>query len=126
MPRPGMTRVRRCPLVSVPVTVMPSAKALGIRRNRPLRAAAAILADALSLGDPPTTHRPVLAAAGPTLITLHEDFTCDVMSQLWEEWRLRRGAVLRWVRGGTPSTASPACPRQLPSCRPSALILAPA
>ena len=47
-----MTRVGRCPLVSVPLTVMPSAKALGIQRNRPLRAASAILADALSLGDP--------------------------------------------------------------------------
>ncbi|SNT61891.1 hypothetical protein SAMN05216276_108610 [Streptosporangium subroseum] len=47
-------------------------------------AASAILADAL--GQEPSSE-------------LREAFCEDVLSQFMDEWRLRRGAVLRWVRG---------------------------
>ena len=46
-----------------------------------------------------------LDKTGPTMghdtlsVRLRNDFTFDVMSQLGDEWRLRRGAVFRWVRG---------------------------
>src|SRR5687768_13722554 len=47
-------------------------------------AASAILTDAL--GQEPS-------------VDLREDFCEDVLSQFMDEWRLRRGVVLRWVRG---------------------------
>jgi len=94
----------------------------GCNGTGPLRAAAAILADALSLGDP--------AGCGPDpfspwpdtiLTTLRGDFTWDVTSQLCEEWRLRRGAVLRWVRDWCAEhgiTGLPTAAAQLPPVSP--------
>jgi hypothetical protein len=99
----------------------------GYNGTGPLRVAAAILADALSLGDPAGCGLdPFSPWPDTTLTTLRGDFTWDVTFQLCEEWRLRRGAVLRWVRDWCAEHASPACPRQLPSCRPLAPIHAPA
>jgi len=72
----------------------------GYNGSGPLWAAAAILADALSLGDPASCGLdPAAPARDGTLIALRGDFVWDVLSQLCMEWRLRRGAVLRWVRG---------------------------
>jgi hypothetical protein len=51
------------------------------------RAAAVILADALNLGDPVKCGM---------LVRLREAFCLDVLSQMCKEFRLRRGAVLRW------------------------------
>ena len=56
-----------------------------------------------------------------TLTTLRGDFTWDVTSQLCEEWRLRRGAVLRWVRDWYAEhgiTGLPAAAAQLPPISP--------
>jgi hypothetical protein len=67
----------------------------------PTRAAEAILADALDLPDLSTlddAHVPG-RDRDRTSIRLRNDFCIDVLSQLCHEWRLRRGAVLRWVRG---------------------------
>ena len=72
----------------------------GYDGSGPYRAAAAILADTLSLSDPDA--RGVGPAASPRDTTFSElcsDFCWDVLTQLCEEWRMRRGAVLRWVRG---------------------------
>jgi hypothetical protein len=72
----------------------------GYNGGGPGRAAAAILADALDLGDPDTCG--IGPAASPRNITLGDlrfDFCWDVLTQFCEEWRMRRGAVLRWVRG---------------------------
>lgn len=72
----------------------------GYTGGSPARAAEALLTDALAL---PTLD--ALDKTGPTMghdtlsVRLRNDFTFDVMSQLGDEWRLRRGAVLRWVRG---------------------------
>jgi hypothetical protein len=33
------------------------------------------------------------------LTSLRNDFCVDALSQLCPEWRLRRGVILRWVRG---------------------------
>ncbi|WP_431776308.1 hypothetical protein [Streptomyces cucumeris] len=60
-------------------------------------AAAAILADALGLGDPDKCG--IAYATSPedeVLAQLREDFCDDVLSQLCDQWRLRRGVVLRW------------------------------
>ncbi|WP_030390781.1 hypothetical protein [Streptomyces sp. NRRL S-241] len=60
-------------------------------------AAAVILADALDLGDPDKCG--IGYAAYPedeVLVELREDFCDDVLSQLCDQWRLRRGVVLRW------------------------------
>ncbi|MFZ3562794.1 DUF6166 domain-containing protein [Streptomyces sp. BH055] len=60
-------------------------------------AAAAILADALDLGDPATCG---IGFVSPyedgVLAQLREDFCDDVLSQLCDQWRLRRGVILRW------------------------------
>jgi hypothetical protein len=72
----------------------------GYNGGGPGRAAAAILADALSLGDPDTCG--IGTAASPLNTTLGElrfDFCWDVLTQFCAEWRMRRGAILRWVRG---------------------------
>ena len=94
----------------------------GYNRTGPLRAAAAILADALSLGDPADCGMdPFSPQPDATLIALRGDFTWDVTSQLCEEWRLRRGAVLRWVRGWYVEhgiTGLPAAAAQLPPLSP--------
>ncbi|MFH8533271.1 hypothetical protein ACH4GE_33165 [Streptomyces tendae] len=60
-------------------------------------AAAAILADALDLGAPHTCG--IGYAVYPedeVLAQLREDFCDDVLSQLCDQWRLRRSVVLRW------------------------------
>ena len=94
----------------------------GYNGTGPLRAAAAILADALSLGDPADCGMDPFSPRPDTiLITLRGDFTWDVTSQLCEEWRLRRGAVLRWVRGWYAEhgiTGIPAAAAQLPPISP--------
>jgi hypothetical protein len=73
----------------------------GYTGSGPERAAAAILADALSLGDPVACGLDPAGAITPdrTLGMLRYDFCWDVVSQLAGEWRLRRGALLRWARG---------------------------
>jgi hypothetical protein len=64
----------------------------------PARAAAAILADALEFGDPGSSGlQPGRSADG--LGRLRRDFCWDVLTQVAGEWRLRRGAILRWVLG---------------------------
>ncbi|MFD7161294.1 DUF6166 domain-containing protein [Kribbella sp. NPDC059898] len=63
------------------------------------RAASAILADALDLGDQDAAG--ISLSAYPedrVLVDLREDFCDDVLSQFCDEWRLRRGVVLRWAR----------------------------
>ncbi|MEU9858907.1 DUF6166 domain-containing protein [Streptomyces sp. NPDC047974] len=61
-------------------------------------AAAAILADALELGDPEKAGIGYASfSEDPVLADLREDFCDDVLSQ-FDRWRLRRGAVLRWAR----------------------------
>jgi hypothetical protein len=70
----------------------------GYNGGGPARAAAAVLADALGLGDPDNCG---LGADRPedVLARLSSDFCWDVMIQLCDEWRLRRGAIrLRAVR----------------------------
>lgn len=65
-------------------------------------AAQEILADAL--GEAPSWE-------------LREDFCEDVLSQMTDEWRLRRGAILRWVRGWyavRPNEVLPVMIEQLP------------
>ena len=69
------------------------------------RAAAAILADALDLADPldPSALEEVgIAMTGypqdDVLVDMREDFCDDVLSQCCDQWRLRRGVVLRWAR----------------------------
>lgn len=64
------------------------------------RAAAAILADALALGSPDECGISIESyPSDKTLELLREDFCVDLLSQFCEEWRLRRGAILRWARG---------------------------
>ncbi|MFC8015442.1 hypothetical protein [Streptomyces cinereoruber] len=61
--------------------------------------AAALLADALDLGDPAACGIAFIAhLENQILIQLREDFCDDVLSQLCDEWRLRRGVILRWSR----------------------------
>lgn len=90
----------------------------GYGGDGPNRAAAAILADALGLGDP---YDCGLGLAGQTqdatFSALRVDFCCDVLRHLCEEWRLSRGTVLRWVRGWYAEhgiTALPQAVAQLP------------
>jgi hypothetical protein len=62
-------------------------------------AAAAILTDALGLGNPDECG--IAFASYPedkTLVRLREDFCDDVLSQFCDQRRLRRGVVLRWAR----------------------------
>jgi hypothetical protein len=64
------------------------------------RVAAVILADALDLIDP--VEGGIALSSHPqheTLVRLREAFCEDVLSQMCDEFRLRRGAVLRWARG---------------------------
>jgi hypothetical protein len=64
------------------------------------RAAAAILADALDLGDP--AQAGITMGAYPsneTLVCLREDFCEDVLACCCSEWSLNRAAILRWARG---------------------------
>ncbi|KOU48723.1 hypothetical protein ADK56_21235 [Streptomyces sp. MMG1522] len=60
-------------------------------------AAAAILSDALDLGDPDKSGIGYLSDSEDDVLSqLREDFCDDVLSQLCDHWRLRRGVVLRW------------------------------
>ncbi|MDQ8707570.1 hypothetical protein RCO28_34630 [Streptomyces sp. LHD-70] len=60
-------------------------------------AAAAILADALDLGDPDKAGIGYTAyLEDEVLVQLREDFCDDVLSQLCDQWRLRRSIILRW------------------------------
>ncbi|MCX4734379.1 hypothetical protein [Streptomyces sp. NBC_01363] len=61
-------------------------------------AAAVILADALGLGDPDACGISFLSDEDKTLGALREDFCDDVLSQCCDQWRLRRGVILRWAR----------------------------
>ncbi|MGW1328183.1 DUF6166 domain-containing protein [Streptomyces antibioticus] len=70
----------------------------GYSGSGPGRAANAILADALGLGDPWSCGfegGPV----DPVLQALGVDFAADVLVQCCSQWRLSRGGVLRWCRG---------------------------
>jgi len=89
----------------------------GYNGGGPARAAAAVLDDALELGG--------LGNSGSfqdrTLDHLRYDFCWDVMSQMCDEWRLRRGAVLRWARGWYAEHGITSLPRAvagLPSADP--------
>jgi len=59
----------------------------GYNGGGPAEAARAVLADALEVADPDSFGE------------LRSDFCFDIVTQLPTEWRLRRGAVLRWARG---------------------------
>lgn len=72
--------------------------AWGYNGNGTSRAAAAILADALELGDPVTAGISVDdGLEDDVLVRLREAFCDEVLSQDYAEWRLRRVAVLRWA-----------------------------
>lgn len=72
----------------------------GYTGGSPARAAQALLTDALALPTLGALDRTGARKGYDTLsVRLRNDFIFDVMSQLGDEWRLRRGAVLRWVRG---------------------------
>jgi hypothetical protein len=89
------------------------------------RAAAVILADALDLGDPVAGG--IALSSYPedeTFVQLREAFCEDVLSQMCDEFRLRRGAVLRWARGWYAQqgiTHVPAAVASLPPVMRSAL-----
>ncbi|MFD5072169.1 hypothetical protein ACFWNC_30235 [Streptomyces sp. NPDC058369] len=60
---------------------------------------AAVLADALDLGDPDKCGIGYAShPENPMLADLREDFCDDVLSQFYDRWRLRRGAVPVWTR----------------------------
>jgi hypothetical protein len=65
----------------------------------PSVSAAAILTDALGLGD---SRAVGIAVDSPSpneiLHPLREAFCIEVIAQLCDEWRLRRSVVLRWAR----------------------------
>lgn len=66
------------------------------------RAAAAMLADALDID---RARIDVFPTGGDQLLVrLRQGFCEDVLSQLCDEFRLRRGAVLRWVKGWCADT----------------------
>ena len=72
----------------------------GYTGGGPTRAAAAILADALNLPGPgPGEFHGTRWQDDRIWISLRNDFCVDVLSQLCHEWRLRRGVILRWIRG---------------------------
>lgn len=72
----------------------------GYHGGGPSRAAAAVLADAVMLGDGDTWERYDLDRDVLRIRTqLRVDFMWDVTCLLTPEWRMRRSAVLRWVRG---------------------------
>ncbi|MFF7764213.1 hypothetical protein [Streptomyces griseorubiginosus] len=81
-------------------------------------AAGVILADALALGDPDQCGIGYDADRGDdVLVQLREDFCDDVLSQLCDQWRLRRGVILRWSRAWYLQRGIeklPAALRQLP------------
>ncbi|MFD9315866.1 hypothetical protein [Streptomyces goshikiensis] len=57
---------------------------------------------------------------GQGLIQLREDFCDDVLSQFCDEWRLRRGVILRWARAWYLQrgiNALPVALQQLPTFR---------
>jgi hypothetical protein len=72
----------------------------GYNGGGPARAAGAVLADALMTGDRSSWERHDLS---PDVLIVRSqvrvDFTWDVIGVLTPEWRMRRSAVLRWVRG---------------------------
>ncbi|MFD6967434.1 hypothetical protein [Streptomyces sp. NPDC059949] len=82
------------------------------------RTAAAVLTDALDLGDPDECGMSMVAyPQDDILVALREDFCSDVLSQFCDEWRLGRAAVLRWARGWYVQrgiTDLPAALRDLP------------
>ena len=85
----------------------------GYNGGGPARAATAILADALNPGGPvPSGLDPTAATQDATLGALRSDFCRDVLSQLCEEWRLRRAALgprlVHRARANRPAAGS--CP----------------
>ncbi|WP_274919469.1 DUF6166 domain-containing protein [Streptomyces sp. WZ-12] len=70
----------------------------GYSGSGPGRAADAILADALGLGDPWTCGFEGWPL-DPVLQALSIGFASDVLVQCCSEWRLSRAGVLRWCRG---------------------------
>ncbi len=67
----------------------------------------------------------------PVWVGLRNDFSADMLSQLCPEWRLRRGAILRWARGWyteqdltsiPPGRDAPACHRPSQEEAPSARL----
>jgi len=94
--------------------------AWGYDGGGPARAAAAILADALDLGSAEGMGLQP-GQSVDTLGQLRRDFCWDVLTQVTDEWRLRRGAVLRWVRGWYAEkgiTDIPAAAVHLPPAHP--------
>jgi hypothetical protein len=92
--------------------------AWGYNGNGTSRAAAAILADALELGDPVKTGISVDdGLEDDVLVRLREAFCDEVLSQDCAEWRLRRVVVLRWARSWYGQAAITALPDglQLPA-----------
>lgn len=87
----------------------------GYNGGSPARAAGAILDDALDLG--------VVDSNGlfedRTLARLRSDFCWDVLTQMADEWRLRRSAVLRWVRGWYTEHGIMSLPRAVAELAPA-------
>ncbi|MEV0649907.1 DUF6166 domain-containing protein [Phytomonospora sp. NPDC050363] len=82
-------------------------------------AAAAILADALELGDPDTIGMSMAAHPENRVLTeLREDFCVDVLAQACDEWRMSRGAILRWARGWYLQHGDPDLPTSLAKLPP--------
>jgi hypothetical protein len=72
----------------------------GYTGGSPTRVAEALLADALEL---PSLEALGNTDLGPGLdrlwVQIRDDFIMEVISQQCSEWRMRRSALLRWVRG---------------------------
>jgi hypothetical protein len=81
--------------------VSPSRHAFGwgYNGNGTSCSAAAILADALALGDPARAGMTIDSPTNDTLCRLREAFCWDVLTVVGSEWRLRRAGVLRWAHG---------------------------
>lgn len=116
----GLTERKGIPVLRELATPAYGGFSWGYAGGGPARAAAAVLADALGLGDPDSCGLGALRP-GDVLTRLSIDFCWDVMIQLCDEWRLRRGAILRWIRGWYAEQGIPNLPPaavQLPPCDP--------
>lgn len=97
----------------------------GYAGDSPARTAEAVLADALELPDLNGLRRQVSRGnqADSEQSLLRRDFVYDVVSQLGYEWRLRRGTILRWVRGWYAEHGLDGVPDAVLNCPPADLHL---
>jgi hypothetical protein len=85
----------------------------GYNGNGTSCSAAAILADALALGDPAQAGMTIDSPLNESLCRLREAFCWDMLTVLGTEWRLRRAVVLRWSHGWYLSNAIEVLPAVL-------------